>query len=69
MLIVSIFLKAEKAYYYKYIHIIGDGKLDFSELCAFVVERIYKKKLDHDFEELFRILDQDGEFHIDLFNC
>ncbi|CAH8446615.1 unnamed protein product [Schistosoma intercalatum] len=38
-----------------------DGKLDFSELCAFVVERIYKKKLDHDFEELFRILDQDGD--------
>uniref|UniRef100_A0A5K4FEN0 Calmodulin n=1 Tax=Schistosoma mansoni TaxID=6183 RepID=A0A5K4FEN0_SCHMA len=38
-----------------------DGKLDFSELCAFVVERIYKKKLDHDFEELFRLLDQDGD--------
>ncbi|CAH8484061.1 unnamed protein product [Schistosoma rodhaini] len=36
-----------------------DGKLDFSELCAFVVERIYKKKLDHDFEELFQLLDQD----------
>ncbi|CAH8443443.1 unnamed protein product [Schistosoma turkestanicum] len=38
-----------------------DGKLDFAELCAFVVERIYRKKLDHDFKELFRILDQDGD--------
>ncbi|TNN19749.1 Calmodulin [Schistosoma japonicum] len=37
-----------------------DGKLDFSEFCTFVVERIHKKKLNHDFEELFRILDQDS---------
>ncbi|VDQ03487.1 unnamed protein product [Trichobilharzia regenti] len=38
-----------------------DGKLDFSELCIFVAERIYKKKLNRDFEELFQILDQDGK--------
>ncbi|KAK4472497.1 hypothetical protein MN116_003744 [Schistosoma mekongi] len=38
-----------------------DGKLDFSEFCTFVVERIHKKKLNHDFEELFQILDQDSD--------
>ncbi|CAH8831381.1 unnamed protein product [Trichobilharzia szidati] len=38
-----------------------DGRLDFSELCIFVAERIYKKKLNRDFEELFQILDQDGD--------
>ncbi|CAH8477775.1 unnamed protein product [Heterobilharzia americana] len=38
-----------------------DGKLDFSELCIFVIERIYKKKLNRDLEELFQILDQDGD--------